>query len=97
VHGRDVCQERIPKEADIFHGRPIKVMVKQSHDTPGRALRVSGGGGSQISRKSTHEGGEIVSRTHRPPYPPGNIPGTVIPRLTKIIRPGITFVSRNLR
>jgi hypothetical protein len=26
-----------------------------------------------------------------------NIPNTVIPRLTKIIRSGITFVTRNLR
>ena len=24
----------------------------------------------------THEGGKIVSPTHRPPLPPGNIPGT---------------------
>jgi hypothetical protein len=32
--------------------------------------------------------------TTTPPPPP---PSTVIPRLTKIIRSGITFVSRNLR
>ena len=25
---------------------------------------------------STHEGGKVVSRAHRPPLPPGNIPGT---------------------
>jgi hypothetical protein len=29
-----------------------------------------------ISRQSTHEGGKVVSRMHRPPLPPGNIPGT---------------------
>ena len=32
--------------------------------------------GSQISQQSAHEGGKFVSPTHRPPLPPGNIPGT---------------------
>jgi hypothetical protein len=27
-------------------------------------------------KKSAHEGGNVVSPTHRPPLPPGNIPGT---------------------
>ena len=36
-----------------------------------RSLRLS-----QISRQTAHEDGKVVSLTHRPPLPPGNIPGT---------------------
>jgi hypothetical protein len=45
--------------------------VKQSHNRSSVAQGVPGGLGSQISWHSTHEGGEVVNLTHRPPLPPG--------------------------
>jgi hypothetical protein len=47
--------------------------VKQPHYRPGQALKVTGGWGSQISRQSAHEGGKVVSPTHRPPLHPEEI------------------------
>jgi hypothetical protein len=47
----------------------IKRRIKQSNYVPG-------GSDSQISRKSAHEGGKIVSPRLRPPLPAGIIPDT---------------------
>jgi len=50
--------------------------IKQSHYRPGEALRIPGDSGSQITRQSAHEGGKVVSLTHRPLLPSGVTSGT---------------------
>ena len=57
------------KEEDRFG----EIMVKQSLYSPITAITVPGFWGSQISRQSAHDCGNIVSPTHQPPLPPGNI------------------------
>jgi len=41
-----------------------------------QAYRVPGVWGSEISRQWAHEGGKVVSLTHRLPLPPGDFSGT---------------------
>jgi hypothetical protein len=50
---------------------------QQSHYSLDRPLGFQEVEAHRFSRQSAHEGGKVVSPTHRPPfYPPGKIPGT---------------------
>jgi hypothetical protein len=56
-------------------------LERQSYPTTGlhRPLVVQEVKAPKISRQSAHEGGKVVSPTHRPPLPPpppGDTPGT---------------------
>jgi hypothetical protein len=50
-------------------GKAILLQALTGPECPG-SLRV------HISRQPAHESGKVVSPTHRPPLPPGNIPAT---------------------
>jgi len=52
----------------VTRNEELRIKVKQTHYVP--TLRAPGVWGSQILRKSAHEGGKVVSPTHRPPLPP---------------------------
>jgi hypothetical protein len=52
-----------------FESQLAQKNVKKVRAIPFQALRVPGGWGAQISRQSAHEGGKVVSPTHRPPLP----------------------------
>ena len=71
------CKNSSWKPANQSKDRRIRKGKKvQSHYRPQQASNVSGGWGSQITRQSAHEGGKVVSLTHRLTLPPGNTPGT---------------------
>ena len=70
---------------NFTHDRRLSLLkykkVKHYHYTPGQALKVPAGWGSQILRQSTRQGGKVVSPRNRPPLLPPppkkkNIPGT---------------------
>ena len=57
----------------MYSNTPALIKAKQSHYRHGQALKFPGDWGSQISRQSVHEGGKVVSPTHRPPLTPQEI------------------------
>jgi len=69
----------------IFSYQPVtlslqSLKVKQSRNRPGVAQRVPGDWGHQISWHSAHQGGEVVSLTHRLPLPPRK---SLVPTFTR--------------
>jgi hypothetical protein len=51
-------------------------MIGKGNAFPVRPVWIQEFEAVKISRQSAHEGGKIVSPTHRPPLPPWKIPGT---------------------
>jgi hypothetical protein len=54
----------------MFNGVKVKMKVRLFLYIPGEALRFPRGSGFKISRQLLHEGGKVVTSTHRPPLPP---------------------------
>jgi len=61
-----------------------KVSEMDKYTGKGKAFPLQARGGPEGSRKlrfpdfvtTAQDGGKVISLTHRPPFPPGNIPGT---------------------
>jgi len=66
---------------ELQHGRRVYIQASllnliwrcKSTAIPGQTLRVPVGWDSYTLRQSAHEGGKVVSPTHRPPLPPQEI------------------------
>jgi hypothetical protein len=54
---------------------PCRTEITLSHYMPDRPFGLQEAEAQRICRQSAHEGGKVVSPTHRPPLPPGGIPG----------------------
>jgi hypothetical protein len=65
----DLSDSRRNVRSSLLERKHTKGTIKQSHYRPWQALRVPGVWGFQILRQSAHEGGKVVSPTHRPPLP----------------------------
>jgi hypothetical protein len=84
----------------LYHWAALMVpswqKAEQSPYRPAQAHRVPGGWGSQIFRQSAHEGGKVVSLTHRPPLPPGNMKCLVLISVRGWVDPRATVRPKGL-
>jgi hypothetical protein len=62
-----LCQNRDNLSQQLVKGNAVSLQPLTGPESS-RSLRL-------ILRQTAHEGGKVVSPTHRPPLPPGNIPG----------------------